>query len=206
MKRVASVETEACPAKFALRHHWLVQQSGPGDSRSSVNVLKRRNERLVAEELGHARPLTPAGLTYASGSVAVRLSPAELPNRAENGDDRVVTSLRGARRYVSQVRAGLLAVVGLLAVAGCGGTHSGSESPDVLRVLAWGTEGSKLDDMAAQFTREHPGINVRITSVTSSAAHDKLLVGIAGGEVPDVAVVGASYMAALAHTHALEKA
>lgn len=102
--------------------------------------------------------------------------------------------------------AAVLAVFGLLAAAGCGGSQSGSESRDVLRVLAWGTEGSKLDDMAARFTREHPDIDLRITSVTSSAAHEKLLVGIAGGEVPDVAVVGASNMAALAHTHALEKA
>lgn len=147
--------TEAFPAKFALRHHWSVQQSGPGDSRSSLNVLKRRNERLVAEELRHARPLTPAGLTDASGSVAVRLSPAELPSRAENGDDRVVTSLRGAGRYVSQVCAGVVngfkparimlgGELGYRPTAPVAGVHDGLSLAEVLGAVAVVLRGDRV--------------------------------------------------------------
>lgn len=74
-----------------------------------------------------------------------------------------------------------------------------------LRVLAWGTEGARLERMAREFTRENPGIDVRITSVPSNTAHDKLFAGIAAGEVPDVAVVGASWMPELAQANALEE-
>jgi multiple sugar transport system substrate-binding protein len=117
---------------------------------------------------------------------------------------------------------GLLAV-GILVIASCGrddegdaggeGTGGGettsapggSEAPEQpaasgeavqgsITVWAMGTEGENLGVLADDFMAEHPDVSVEVTAVPWDAAHDRIVNSIAGGEVPDVSLVGTTWM------------
>ena len=61
-------------------------------------------------------------------------------------------------------------------------------------VWAMGTEGENLDVLAADFMAENPDIQVNVTAVPWDAAHDKIVNAIAAGEVPDVSMIGTTWM------------
>jgi multiple sugar transport system substrate-binding protein len=61
-------------------------------------------------------------------------------------------------------------------------------------VWAMGTEGENLGVLAEDFMAENPDIQVNVTAVPWDAAHDKIVNAIAAGEVPDVSMIGTTWM------------
>jgi len=60
-----------------------------------------------------------------------------------------------------------------------------------------------FETIAKEFEAQHPGVTVKVVGMPWGEAHTKLLTGIAGGQTPDVAVVGTTWVAELAKTGAL---
>jgi multiple sugar transport system substrate-binding protein len=97
-----------------------------------------------------------------------------------------------------------------LALAACGRSDEGggspggaaSQAPEVdtgaasgeIDVWAMGTEGEELGVLADSFMADNPDITVNVTPVPWDAAHDRIVNAIAGGEVPDVTMVGTTWM------------
>ena len=107
--------------------------------------------------------------------------------------------------------------VGALALAGCGrgdgnGDGAPQEAQDVaegaasgsIEVWAMGTEGEALGAFAEAFTQENPDVEVNVTAVPWDAAHDKIATAIAGGQTPDVSMIGTTWMGEFAATGALD--
>ncbi|HYN34615.1 MAG TPA: sugar ABC transporter substrate-binding protein [Ilumatobacteraceae bacterium] len=105
---------------------------------------------------------------------------------------------------------GVFAAVALVAT-GCGrddesggdsGSAGGEEQPSAadepvegsITVWAMGTEGENLGVLADDFMTEFPDVNVEVTAVPWDAAHDKIVNAIAAGQVPDVSLVGTTWM------------
>ncbi len=63
-----------------------------------------------------------------------------------------------------------------------------------ISVWAMGTEGDNLGVLADAFMEEFPDISVEVTAVPWDAAHDRIVTAIAGGEVPDVSLIGTTWM------------
>ena len=107
--------------------------------------------------------------------------------------------------------------VAVLALTGCGrgdaGT-SGTVAPGAeisegaatgtVEVWAMGTEGEKLGDFAAAFTADNPDVKINVTAIPWDAAHDKIATAIAGGQTPDVSMIGTTWMGEFAATGALD--
>jgi multiple sugar transport system substrate-binding protein len=79
----------------------------------------------------------------------------------------------------------------LLFLAGCG--NSGSTS-DRVRVWAIGAEGENLGVLARQFEKEYPHIRLDLQTIPWSAAHEKLIIAVAGGTEPDICQLGNTWM------------
>jgi multiple sugar transport system substrate-binding protein len=106
----------------------------------------------------------------------------------------------------------LTALAMTFALAACGRGEEGdgagspggeaSQAPEVdtgaasgeISVWAMGTEGENLGVLADAFMEENPDITVEVTPVPWDAAHDRIVNAIAGGEVPDVTMVGTTWM------------
>jgi multiple sugar transport system substrate-binding protein len=96
------------------------------------------------------------------------------------------------------------AVVLALALAGCGRDEENGggqlaaepEGPveGTIQVWAMGTEGENLGVLAEDFMQENSEVTVDVTAVPWDAAHDRIVNAIAGGEVPDVSLVGTTWM------------
>lgn len=63
-----------------------------------------------------------------------------------------------------------------------------------ITVWAMGTEGDNLGVLAEDFMAENPDVTVDVTAVPWDAAHDRIVSAIAGGEVPDVSLIGTTWM------------
>lgn len=68
------------------------------------------------------------------------------------------------------------------------------ESPDTLRLWAFGREGEVVAELVRDFEREHPGVQVRVQQIPWSAAHEKLLTAHVGGASPDIAQMGNTWI------------
>jgi len=113
-------------------------------------------------------------------------------------------------------RAGVLLVTGALVLAGCGrdapeATPQASATdvtsgPATGSVVVWamGAEGEKLGQLAKAFEAENPGVTVKVTAIPWDSAFDKISTSIAGGQTPDVSLVGTTWMGAFAATKALD--
>jgi len=104
----------------------------------------------------------------------------------------------------------LLATVMVVALAACGRDDDGgggastaaSQAAEIdfstasgeISVWAMGTEGDNLDVLAADFEAEYPDVTVEVTAVPWDAAHDRIATAIAAGEVPDVSLIGTTWM------------
>lgn len=85
---------------------------------------------------------------------------------------------------------------------GSGGSESASQPREVdtsaasgeIEVWAMGAEGEALGTLADAFMEEFPDVTVNVTPVPWDAAHDRIVNAIAGGEVPDVSMVGTTWM------------
>ena len=110
----------------------------------------------------------------------------------------------------------LLALAGVV-LAGCGrsdetdggGPGAGDAIDDspatgTIDVWAMGTEGDMLQDFVADFTKDNPDADVKVTPVPWEAAHDKLANSIASGEGPDVSLIGTTWMGEFAEAGGLD--
>lgn len=109
-------------------------------------------------------------------------------------------------------------VVGGLALAGCGrddedegvssdgatGESSPSTAAGAITVWAMGTEGEQLGVLAEDFMAEFPDVSVEVTAIPWDAAHDRLVNAIAGGQVPDVSLIGTTWMGEFAQLGGLD--
>jgi multiple sugar transport system substrate-binding protein len=55
-----------------------------------------------------------------------------------------------------------------------------------------------LQSLAKKFEQQNPGVKVQITAVPWDAAHEKLTTSIAGGNTPDLSLIGSTWMAEMA--------
>jgi multiple sugar transport system substrate-binding protein len=78
------------------------------------------------------------------------------------------------------------------------------EATGSVEVWAMGTEGEKLGDFAAAFMAENPDVEINVTAIPWDAAHDKIATAIAGGQTPDVSMIGTTWMGEFAATDALD--
>ena len=85
---------------------------------------------------------------------------------------------------------------------GDGASAVASQAPEVdtgsasgeISVWAMGTEGENLGVLADAFMEENPDITVEVTAVPWDAAHDRIVNAMAGGEGPDVTMIGTTWM------------
>ena len=73
-----------------------------------------------------------------------------------------------------------------------------------IEVWAMGAEGENLGTLAEAFMEEFPDVSVNVTAIPWDAAHDRIVAAIAGGDVPDVSMVGTTWMGEFATLGALE--
>lgn len=94
----------------------------------------------------------------------------------------------------------VLAACGRSEDSGGGGTQSQAPEVDTgaasgeISVWAMGTEGENLGVLADAFMADNPDITVDVTPVPWDAAHDRIVNAIAGGEGPDVTMIGTTWM------------
>ena len=85
---------------------------------------------------------------------------------------------------------------------GGGASTPASQAPEVdtgaasgeISVWAMGAEGENLGVLADAFMEENPDVTVEVTAVPWDAAHDRIVNAIAGGEGPDVTMIGTTWM------------
>lgn len=92
---------------------------------------------------------------------------------------------------------------------GGGGEPIGSPIPSgpvtgVITVWAMGTEGENLGVLAEDFMAENPDVQVEVTAVPWDAAHNRIVNAIAAGEVPDVSMIGTTWMGEFAQLGGLD--
>ncbi|MET0812461.1 MAG: sugar ABC transporter substrate-binding protein [Microbacterium sp.] len=122
-----------------------------------------------------------------------------------------------SRRTSRWMIVGTTALVGALALAGCGrsdaptgGAEGGGEAIDdspatgTVEVWAMGNEGEVLGDLAAKFEEENPDVTIDVTAVPWDGAHDRIATAIAGGQAPDVTMLGTTWVGEFASTGAFE--
>lgn len=68
-----------------------------------------------------------------------------------------------------------------------------------------GTEGENLGVLADDFMAEFPDVRVDVTAVPWDAAHDRIVNAIAAGQVPDVSLVGTTWMGEFATLGGLDR-
>jgi multiple sugar transport system substrate-binding protein len=71
-------------------------------------------------------------------------------------------------------------------------------------VWAMGTEGENLDVLADEYMAENPDVTVNVTAVPWEAANQRIANAITAGEVPDVSLIGTTWMGQFAQTGGLE--
>jgi multiple sugar transport system substrate-binding protein len=130
-----------------------------------------------------------------------------------------MSALRTTRRTVMdrtvRVLAATIAVTALVASCGRSDTEEGGAAQTAaavgeglatgtVEVWAMGTEGEELDKFAKAFVKENPDADIKVTAIPWDAAHDKIATAIAGGQTPDVTMVGTTWMGEFAATGALD--
>jgi multiple sugar transport system substrate-binding protein len=91
---------------------------------------------------------------------------------------------------------------------GNGGAASLAPEPSgevggTINVWAMGTEGENLGVLAEDFMAEFDGVTVNVTPVPWEAAHDRIATAITAGEVPDVSLIGTTWMGEFAQSGGL---
>jgi len=108
-----------------------------------------------------------------------------------------------------------IGLVGLIALTGCGRTDGGEtaqggeaidDKPATGEVTIWamGNEGELLDQLASKFEDENPDVTINVTAVPWDSAHSRIATSIAGGETPDISMLGTTWVGEFAATGALE--
>ncbi|AKI97790.1 sugar ABC transporter substrate-binding protein [Kosmotoga pacifica] len=63
-----------------------------------------------------------------------------------------------------------------------------------LKIWAMGEEAKKLPLVIEDFEKENPGVTVKVQALPWSSAFEKLLTGVAGRQLPDIAQMGTTWM------------
>lgn len=63
-----------------------------------------------------------------------------------------------------------------------------------LEVWAMGAEGKKITELAHEFEKQNPGVEVVIQAIPWGAAHEKLITAVAGESTPDVCQLGTTWV------------
>ena len=74
-------------------------------------------------------------------------------------------------------------------------TIGDAEAQGTLTMWAMGAEGEALPEFVKSFEEANPGVTVEVTPVPWDAAYSKFQTAIAGGNTPDLAMVGSTWMA-----------
>ena len=94
-----------------------------------------------------------------------------------------------------------------LALTGCGRSEDADtassevttidDSPATGTITMWamGAEGEALPDFVKAFEQENPDVKIDVTPIPWDAAHNKIQTAIAGGNTPDLAMIGTTWMA-----------
>ncbi|PVW04288.1 ABC transporter substrate-binding protein [Microbacterium sp. Gd 4-13] len=94
-----------------------------------------------------------------------------------------------------------------LALTGCGrsadeaagpaeaSTIGDAEATGTITMWAMGAEGEALPGFVSEFEEANPGVDVEVTAIPWDAAYSKFQTAIAGGNTPDIAMVGSTWMA-----------
>ena len=113
-------------------------------------------------------------------------------------------------------RAVTVALLAAVALTGCGRDEGGSTADTTAKkvsggkasgditVWALGAEGEKLGEIAKDFEAENPDAKVNVTVIPFDAAHDKIASAIAGGQTPDMTLLGTTWLPEFAATGALD--
>ncbi len=113
----------------------------------------------------------------------------------------------------------ILAGVGAVAAAslllsGCGRTDDTTGGADevtkvddgpatgTISIWAMGAEGEALPDFVEEFEKQNPDVKIDVTPIPWDAAHNKIQTAIAGGNTPDIAMMGSTWMADFADAFA----
>jgi multiple sugar transport system substrate-binding protein len=96
----------------------------------------------------------------------------------------------------------------LVALAGCGrsteapsaaaqtaGAIGSGPATGTITMWAMGAEGEALPAFVSTFEKANPGVKVDVTAIPWDAAHNKFQTAIAGGNTPDIAMMGSTWMA-----------
>ena len=109
-----------------------------------------------------------------------------------------------------------LTAAAALVLTGCGRTDGPAGSNESkgaidnepatgeITIWAMGNEGEVLDQLAGKFEDENPDVTVNVTAVPWESAHDRIATSIAGGETPDISMLGTTWVGEFAATGALE--
>lgn len=114
--------------------------------------------------------------------------------------------------------AAFAALAMIVVLVACGRSEDGgdgetaSQAPEVslgaatgeIDVWAMGTEGENLGVLADAFMEEYPDVTVNVTAVPWEAAHDRISTAITAREVPDVSLIGTTWMGEFAQTGGLD--
>ncbi|MGM1015985.1 MAG: sugar ABC transporter substrate-binding protein [Actinomycetota bacterium] len=94
-----------------------------------------------------------------------------------------------------------------LVLTGCGRAEDAESGPSdvtsiddapatgTVTVWAMGAEGEALPGFVEAFEQANPDVTVEITAIPWDSAHNKIQTAIAGGNTPDVAMMGSTWMA-----------
>ena len=96
-----------------------------------------------------------------------------------------------------------LALLALLAAAGCGRGEAGGRT--TVRFWGFGREGEVVREMVPEFEARHPDIKVEVQQVPWTAAHEKLLTAYVGDATPDAAQLGNTWVPEFVSLHALAR-
>ncbi|MDN8549504.1 sugar ABC transporter substrate-binding protein [Microbacterium sp. NM3R9] len=70
-----------------------------------------------------------------------------------------------------------------------------SPATGTLSVWAMGAEGEALPEFVSEFEKANPDVKIEVTAIPWDAAHNKIQTAIAGGNTPDIAMMGSTWMA-----------
>jgi multiple sugar transport system substrate-binding protein len=119
--------------------------------------------------------------------------------------------MRTTRHTVRTLQIACVTVAAALLATGCGRSDDASAADKAPAKISSGKAKGKLvmwsmgdkadkdlESLAKKFEQQNPDVKVQITAVPWDAAHEKLTTSIAGGNTPDMSLIGSTWMAEMA--------